>query len=156
MNNQTSILINISNLHFTFLLNSKIKHNLISPFFLSFFKEKYPPTEEGYQANQMAVEKIIRESGEAFPIFPENLKHYFFKDVYKKAGCKVVKCSNNKLRKCKSVIFNFEYNGRAYSELFYIDQSLYSCSSILRSRFLKKHKWIIDFNKLEISTKNKK
>lgn len=94
MNNQTSILINISNLHFTFLLNSKIKHNLISPFFLSFFKEKYPPTEEGYQANQMAVEKIIRESGEAFPIFPENLKHYFFKDVYKKAGCKVVKCSN--------------------------------------------------------------
>ena len=120
------IFIQVRGLGFTFLLDNKMKHNLINPDFLSFFKEKYPPTEEEYQANQMAVEKIMRESGDAFPILPENLKQYFFKDVYKKAGCKVVRCSDNKLKQCKAVIFNFEYKGETYSELFFIDESLFS------------------------------
>lgn len=152
------IFIQVKGIGFTFLIDKKIKYSMISPTFLNFFKEKYPPTEEEYQANQMAVEKIMRESKDAFPILPENLKQYFFKDVYKITGCKVVRCSNNKLRKCKSIIFNFEYNGKAYSELFYIDQSLCShCTSkekmfsgILGTAFLKKHKWIIDFENLEI------
>lgn len=53
-----------------------MKHNLINPVFLGFFKEEYPTTDEEYQTNQMAVEKLMKESEEAFPILPEHLKTY--------------------------------------------------------------------------------
>ena len=120
------LFIQVKDIGFTFFLDKRMKHNLIIPTFLSFFKEEYPPTEEEYKANQTAAEKLMKESKEAFPILPEHLKQYFFKDVYKKAGCKVVRCSDNKLKLCKAVIFNFEYKGETYSELFFIDESLFS------------------------------
>lgn len=87
--------IHIKDIGFAFLLDNKMKHNLINPDFLNFFKEEYPATEEEYQANQMAVEKLMRESEDAFPILPEPLKLYHFKGVYREVGYKVVKCSDN-------------------------------------------------------------
>lgn len=69
----------------------------------------------------MAINKLMRESEDAFPILPKHLKTYHFKDVYEEVGYKVVKCSDNKLRKCKAIKFNFEYEGHLYSELFCID-----------------------------------
>lgn len=129
------IFIQIRGLGFTFLLDNKMKHNLISPDFLNFFKEKYPATKEEYQANQMAVEKLMRESEDTFPILPEHLKNYHFKGVYREVGYKVVKCSDNKLRRCKAIKFNFEHEGHPYSEIFYIDKSVEEDYAILGFTF---------------------
>lgn len=52
------IFIQIRGLGFTFLLDNKMKYNLVSPDFLNFFKEKYPATKEECQANQMAVKEL--------------------------------------------------------------------------------------------------
>lgn len=116
--------VQVKELSFTLLLDKKFKYSLISPIFLGLFKEKYPITDEEYLNNQMAVKKLMRESEDAFPILPEHLKTYHFKGVYREVGYKVVKCSDNKLRRCKAIKFNFEYEGHPYSEIFYIDKSL--------------------------------
>lgn len=132
------IFIQIRGLGFTFLLDNKMKHNLINPDFLHFFKEEYPATKEEYQANQMAVKKLMRESEDAFPILPEHLKIYHFKGVYREVGHKVIKCSDNKLRKCKAIKFNFEHEGNPYSNIFYIDKSIEKGCAILGSTFWSK------------------
>ena len=132
------IFIQVKSIGFTFLLDKKMKHNLINPDFLNFFKEEYPATEEEYQANQMAVEKLMRESEDAFPILPEHLKIYHFKGVYREVGHKVVKCSDNKLRRCKAIKFNFEYERHPYSELFFVDKSVEEDCAILGSTFWSK------------------
>ena len=116
--------VQVKELSFTLLLDKKFKYSLISPIFLGLFKEKYPITDEEYLNNQMAVKKLMRESEDAFPILPEPLKLYHFKGVYREVGYKVVKCSDNKLRRCKAIKFNFEHEGHPYSEIFYIDKSL--------------------------------
>ncbi len=116
--------VQVKELSFTLLLDKKFKYSLISPIFLGLFKEKYPITDEEYLNNQMAVKKLMRESEDAFPILPEHLKTYHFKGVYREVGYKVVKCSDNKLRMCKAIKFNFEHEGHPYSEIFYIDKSL--------------------------------
>ncbi len=116
--------VQVKELSFTLLLDKKFKYSLISPIFLGLFKEKYPITDEEYLNNQMAVKKLMRESEDAFPILPEHLKTYHFKGVYREVGYKVVKCSDNKLRRCKAIKFNFEHEGHPYSEIFYIDKSL--------------------------------
>lgn len=133
-----SIYFEIRGLGFTFLLDKRMKHNLINPVFLNFFKEEYPATEEEYQANQMAVKKLMRESEDAFPILPEHLKTYHFKGVYREVGYKVVKCSDNKLRRCKAIKFNFEHEGHPYSELFFVDKSVEESYAILGSTFWSK------------------
>jgi len=138
MRNKSEILIQIKGIGFTFLLDKKMKHNLINPTFLSFFKEEYPATEEKYQANQIAVKKLMRESEDAFPILPEHLKTYHFKGVYREVGYKMVKCSDNKLRRCKAIKFNFEHEGHLYSELFFIDKRFEEGCAILGSSFWSK------------------
>lgn len=127
--------IQVKGLSFNVLLDKKSKYSLISPIFLGFFKEKYPITDEEYQNNQMAVKKLMRESEDAFPILPEHLKTYHFRGVYKKVGYKVVKCSDNKLRRCKAIKFYFEHEGHPYSELFFIDKSVEENYAILGSTF---------------------
>lgn len=138
MQDKRSLFIRIKGIGFAFLLDNKMKHNLINPDFLNFFKEEYPATEEEYQANQMAVEKLMKESKEVFPVLPEPLKAYYFKGVYRKVGYKVVKCSDNKLRRCKAIKFNFEHEGHPYSELFFIDKSVEEIYAILGSTFWSK------------------
>lgn len=132
---EVEVFIQLRRIGFTFLLDKRMKHNLMNPCFLNFFKEEYPATDEEYQANQIAVEKLMKESEEAFPILPEHLKFYFFKDVYKEVGYGVVRCSDDKLRRCKAVKFNFEFEGHSYSELFFIDKSFEEYNAILGSFF---------------------
>ena len=83
---EIEVFIQVKGLGFTFLLDNKMKHNLINPDFLKFFKEEYPAIEEEYQANQMAVEKLMRESEDAFPILPEPLNVKNGADCYSKIG----------------------------------------------------------------------
>lgn len=110
------------------------EQNLISPALLSFFHEDYPPTEEEYNANQKAVEEFLKTCKDAFPILPPPLKMYHFKGVYTITGHGAAKCSDNKLRWCRTVLFNFEYNNQAYQELFYLDKTL-SVPAILGKTF---------------------
>lgn len=132
------IFIQVKGIGFTFFLDKGFMYSLINPSFLSFFREEYPATEEEYQANQIAVERLMKESKNPFIVLPEHLKMYFFRDVYKEVGSKVVRCSDNKLRNCKAVKFNFEYEGHSYSELFFIDKSIEEGCAILVSSFWSK------------------
>lgn len=124
LKNKDDLYIEVNSFGFVLLLDKNKKYNLMHPEFLNFFKEDYPLTEEDYQANQEAVEKLLRENKEAFPVLPDHLKQYFFKGVYRDVGSKVVRCSDKKLRRCKAVKFDFKFNGNPYSELFYIDKRL--------------------------------
>ena len=135
MNNikMKKIFIQIKGAGFTFLLDSRLKYSLVNPTLLNLFKEGYPPTEEEYQANMKAVEEFMRQNPTTF-ILPNHLKLYLFKDVYKEVGNKVVRCNDNKLRRCKAVKLNFEYEGQSYSELFYIDKEL-TVAAILGCNF---------------------
>lgn len=149
------ILIQIQDLGFTFLLDKNLKNNLLSPHLIDFFHEEYPASPEKIESHEWLNLN--------FPAPEDPIKNplYLFQDVFqKREGIKRIKCKNGAIMGCESTIFNFEYNGKAYSELFYIDPSLCSyCSfkekmfsGVLGTNFLKKHKWIIDFNKLEINT----
>lgn len=116
------LFITVKGIGFTIFQDRTREHNLISPAFLSFFR--YPPSKKEYLDNQRAVEAIVRNSKEAFPVLPPHLKMYCFKDVFKVVGHGITRCSDNKLRWCRTVQFSFEYNGQTYKQLFYIDKSL--------------------------------
>ncbi len=120
----TELFITVIGIGFKIFQDGTRTHNLISPAFLSFFKEDYPTGEEEYQANQRAVETIVRNSKEAFSVLSPHLKIYCFKDVFKVVGRGIARCSDNKLRWCRTVEFSFEYNYQSYKQLFYIDKSL--------------------------------
>ncbi|EHP51226.1 hypothetical protein [Odoribacter laneus] len=146
-------LIKIKNIAFSFLVDTDCKYNLLTPCFVDFFSEEYPPS---YETIEFHARLNLNFPTQEAPI---KTPLYLFEEVFqKRKGIKRIKCKDGINRGCESVICNFEYNGKAYSELFYIDQSLCShCTSkekmfsgILGTAFLKKHKWIIDFENLEI------
>lgn len=118
----TELFITVKGIGFTIFQDRTREHNLISPAFLSFFR--YPPSKKEYLDNQRAVEAIVRNSKEAFPVLPPHLKMYCFKSVFKVVGHGITRCSDNKLRWCRTIQFSFEYNGQTYKQLFYIDKSL--------------------------------
>ena len=120
--NIEEIFVTIKGIGFTFLYNRKSCYNLISPTFLSFFKEY--SSVESFEDNQRAVKEIIANSKEAFPILPDHLHYFPFAGVYKEGGSKIIKCSDNKFRKCKAVRFTFQLEGKDYTKVFYIDKSL--------------------------------
>ena len=130
----TELFITVKGIGFTIFQDRTRKHNLISPAFLSFFKEDYPTSEDEYLTNQRAVETIVRNSEEAFPVLPPHLKIYCFKDVFKVVGHGIARCSDTKLRWCRTVQFSFEYNCQTYKQLFYIDKSL--CVTAVLGKYL--------------------
>ena len=152
---QPIILIQVKGMGFTFLVDTSYKYNLLTSCFVDFFHEEYPASREKIEFH----ERLNLH----FPSTENPIKTplYLFRDVFqKREGVKRIKCKNGAIMGYESTIFNFEYNGKAYSELFYIDLNLCSYytsqekmfSGVLGTNFLKKHKWIIDFNKLEINT----
>ena len=118
------IFVQVKGFSFTFNLDSNYRHNLMSPPFLSFFKEDYSET-NSLRDNQRAVEQLYSQSKDAFPTLPDNLHHFSFVDVYKPVGQKLIRCSDNKLRICKAIKFSFQINERQYSNVFYLDNSLW-------------------------------
>ena len=119
MRNKAKILIQVKGLGFTFLLDKRMKHNLISPTFLAFFK------------TDKQRDLLWNNDIEAVSTKPEyNNSHY--------VGKKVVWCSDNQFRECKAVKLNFKYEGHPYSELFFIDKSVEEDYAILGSTFWSK------------------
>lgn len=137
MKANNEIFIQVRNIDFAFLIDEKRKRNLICPSFLAFFKEDYPPTIEEFEANQKAVKEYQKATGDYFGL-PEPLKYYHFHGVMKEVGSEIVRCSNNKIKRCKAFKFCFEYEGNTFSELFFLDKSMkeYYCKGICKCAIL--------------------
>lgn len=135
MRNKAKILIQVKGLGFTFLLDKRMKHNLISPTFLAFFKI-------GKQRDSLLNNDIEAVSTKpeynSLPFLPSYVNSISLEDTFHYVGKKVVWCSDNKFRECKAVKLNFEYEGHPYSELFFIDKSVEEDYAILGSIFWSK------------------
>ena len=135
MRNKAKILIQVKGLGFTFLLDKRMKHNLISPTFLAFFK--LGKQRDSLLNNDIEVVSTKPEYN-SLPFLPSYLDSISLKDTFHYVGKKIVWCSDNKFRECKTVKFNFEYEGHPYFELFFIDKSVEEDYAILGSIFWSK------------------
>ena len=135
MRNKAKILIQVKGLGFTFLLDKRMKHNLISPTFLAFFKI-------GKQRDSLLNNDIEAVSTKpeynSLPFLPSYVDSISLEDTFHYVGKKVIWCSDNKFRECKAVKLNFEYEGHPYSELFFVDKSVEEDYAILGSTFWSK------------------
>ncbi|WP_455586746.1 hypothetical protein [Bacteroides sp.] len=136
MRNKAKILIQVKGLGFTFLLDKRMKHNLISPTFLAFFK--IGKLRDSLLNNDIEAVSTKPEYNNSLPFLPSYVDSISLEDTFHYVGKKVVWCSDNKFRECKTVKFNFEYEGHPYSEIFYIDKSIEEGYAILGSTFWSK------------------
>ena len=117
------IFIQIKGIGFTFLLDKRIKHNLISPTFLAFFnlggRQMYslPENNIGIVNTKPAYDNLL-------PFLPDYVDSFSTNDVFHYVGKKVGRCKDNKLRVCKVFKFEFEYEGYTFSFTFLLDKSL--------------------------------
>ena len=133
MKNKAKILIQVKDVGFTFLLDKRMKHNLISPTFLAFFK--IGKQRDSLLNNDIGEVNIKPEYNNSFPFLLSYVDSISLEDTFHYVGKKVVWCSDNKFRECKAVKFNFEYEAHPYSELFFIDKSVEEDYAILGSTF---------------------
>lgn len=117
-----SIYVEIRGLGFTFLLDKRMKHNLISPTFLAFFK--IDKQRDSLLNNGIEAVSTKPEYNNSLPFLPAYVDSISLEDTFHYVGKKVIWCSDNKFRECKAVKLNFEYEGHPYSELFFVDKSL--------------------------------
>lgn len=123
MIDKTVIFVKIKGMGFTFLLNKKVKCNLISPVLMSFFnikeKQQYSfPVDNLIEVNTKSV------YNDNLPFLPEHLKTINFDGVFHYIGKRVTRCSDNKFRICKIYKFEFEYERSKLSFSFLLDKSL--------------------------------
>lgn len=117
------IFIQIKGIGFTFLLDKRIKHNLISPTFLAFFnlggRQMYslPENNIGKVNTKPAYDNLK-------PFLPEYVDSISTNDVFHYVGKKVGRCKDNKLRVCKVFKFGFEHEECTFSFPFLLDKSL--------------------------------
>ena len=117
------IFIQVKGIGFTFLLNKKLKHNLVSPAFLSFFNF-------GVRQMYSLPENDIREvNTKPFydnlqPFLPDYVDSINTNDMFHYVGKKVGRCKDNKLRVCKVFMLGFEHEGCTFSFPFLLDKSL--------------------------------
>ena len=136
MKNKAKILIQVKDVGFTFLLDKRMKHNLISPTFLAFFKTD--KQRDLLWNNDIEAVSTKSEYNSSLPFLPSYVNSISLEDTFHYVGKKGVWCSDNKFRECKAVKFNFEYEGHPYSELFFIDKSVEEDYAILGSIFWSK------------------
>ena len=117
------IFIRINGIGFTFLLDEKVKYNLISPAFMSFFNI------ERRLYYSLSIDNSIEVNSKSvynddLPFLPEYLNEVNFDNIFRYVGKKVTRCNDNKFRKCKEFIVEFEYEECKYSFSFLLDKSL--------------------------------
>lgn len=117
------IFIQVKGIGFTFLLDKRMEHDLVSPAFLAFFNF-------GKRQMYSLLDNNIREvnTKPAYnnlqPFLPEYVDSINTNDVCHYVGKKVGKCKDNKLRVCKVFMLEFEYEGCTFSFPFLLDKSL--------------------------------
>lgn len=110
-NNETSSsneLVYIGDIGFMFEVNQSLKHNLMSPNVLAFFK--------GVQASEKVTEYCAFPS----PISNTNLCQTYFQYI----GDDWVVCSDSVFRKCPKVKCKIEYKSNIRDVFFMIDSTL--------------------------------
>ena len=117
------IFIHIKGISFTFLLDKRMKHNLISPAFLAFFnleeRQMYSLPENNIgEVNTNPVYDNLQ------PFLPDYVDSISTNDVFYYTGKKVGRCKDNKLRVCKVFMFGFEHEECTFSFPFLLDKSL--------------------------------
>lgn len=117
------IFIHIKGISFTFLLDKRMKHNLISPAFLAFFnleeRQMYSLPENNIgEVNTNPVYDNLQ------PFLPDYVDSISTNDVFHYVGKKVGRCKDNKLRVCKVFRLGFEHEGCTFSFPFILDKSL--------------------------------
>ena len=117
------IFIQTKGIGFTFLLDKKMKHNLISPAFLAFFnlgeRQMYAlPIDNIREVNTKPAYDNLQ------PFLSEYVDSISTNDVFHYVGKKVGRCKDNKLRVCKVFMLEFEFEGCTFSFLFLLDKSL--------------------------------
>lgn len=117
------IFIHIKGIGFTFLLDKKMKHNLIGPAFLAFFnlrkRQMYSlPKNNMREVNTKPAYNHLQ------PFLSEYVDSISTNDVFHYVGKKVGRCKDNKLRICKVFRFGFEYEGYTFSFPFLLDKNL--------------------------------
>lgn len=117
------IFVQVKGFGFVFHYDGKSRHNLMSPAFLSFFKEDYSSI-ASLEDNQRETTEIYSHSKDAFPMLPDHLHHFSFVGVYQECDNKVIRCSDNIFRKCKGIRFSFQINNKPFTKVFYLDGSL--------------------------------
>ena len=123
MKKTNEIFIQIKGIGFTFLLDKRVQHNLISSAFLALFNF-------GERQIYSLSENNIREvntkpnNDNLQPFLPEYVDAINTNDVFHYAGKKVGRCMDNKLRECKVFMLGFEYEGCTFSFPFLLDKSL--------------------------------
>lgn len=136
------IFIRINGIGFTFLLDEKVKCNLISPAFMSFFNI------ERRLYYSLSIDNSIEVNSKSvynddLPFLPEYLNEVNFDNIFRYVGKKVTRCNDNKFRKCKVFIVGFEYEGCSFSFSFLLDKNL-SELAVLSKESLKQIKCIAD------------
>ena len=117
------IFIQAKGIGFTFLLDKRMKHNLISPAFLDFFNF-------GERQMYSLPENNIREvnTKPAYdnlqPFLPDYVDSISTNNIFHYVGKKVGRCKDNKLRVCKVFMLGFEHEGCPFSFPFLLDKSL--------------------------------
>lgn len=146
MTGKDEIFIQIKGIGFTFFLDKRIKHNLISSAFLAFFnlgeRQMYSLSENNIrEVNTKPVYDNLQ------PFLPEYVDSISTNDVFHYVGKKVGRCKDNKLRICKVFMLGFEYEGCTFSFPFLLDKSLDEPAILGRESFNRIIKIVMTGNK---------
>lgn len=117
------IFIKVRGIGFTFFLDKQMKHNLISPAFLTFFNFRQ---KQMYSLSENNIREVNTKPAydNLQPFLPEYVDSISTNDVFHYVGKKVGKCKDRQLRVCKVFKFGFEYEGCTFSFPFLLDKSL--------------------------------
>lgn len=117
------IFIKIKGVGFVFLIDKRMKYNLISPALMSFF---HPRKKQMYSHSENNIGEVNTKPAynNLLPFLPEYLNSISTNDVFHFVGKKLVKCKDNKLRVCRIFMLEFEYEECTFSFPFFLDKSL--------------------------------
>ena len=117
------IFIQTKGIGFTFLLDKKMKYNLISPAFLAFFNFEQ---KQMYSLSDNNIREVNTKPAydNLQPFLSDYVDSISTNDVFHHVGKKVGRCKDNKLRVCKVFMLEFEYEGCTFSFSFLLDRSL--------------------------------
>lgn len=120
---KNEIFIQVKGIGFTFLLDKRMKHNLISPAFLAFFNLR---KRQMYSLPENNIREVNTKPAydNLQPFLPEYVDSISSNDVFHYVGKKVGRCKDNKLRVCKVFMLGFEHEGCTFSFPFLLDKSL--------------------------------
>lgn len=141
---KNEIFIQVKGIGFTFLLDKRMKHNLISPAFLAFFnleeRQMYSLPENNIgEVNTNPVYDNLQ------PFLPDYVDSISTNDVFHYVGKKVGRCKDNKLRVCKVFRLGFEHEGCTFSFPFILDKSLDVPAMLGREAFNRINKMLMSY-----------